>query len=230
MGGGELNCGQETPLASVDQSGSGPAAPAGAGRYSAVLNGIRPGACGGSASGLRCLPGATGTTGPPTESGTPEPGAGLGWGGDRVTPPPRGTLGHLVRFGTRTNMSLGTKNPWGGRAVAAEAAGRWRAAPGTSGRAGHGWISADGQAPGPPRVRAWPARRARRCQTAPSRQTGPTPTRLAFLTMHSESVGISDAIPVGITLIRSRVLSKLRAWHARTPVQANPVVRARSPS
>lgn len=137
-------------MASVDQSGSGPAAPAGAGRYSAVLNGIRPGACGGSASGLRCLPGATGTTGPPTESGTPEPGAGLGWGGDRVTPPPRGTLGHLVRFGTRTNMSLGTKNPWGGRAVAAEAAGRWRAAPGTSGRAGHGWISADGQAPGPP--------------------------------------------------------------------------------
>lgn len=88
MGGGELNCGQETPLASVDQSGSGPAPRAGAGRYSAVLNGIRPGACGGSASGLLCLPGATGTTWPPTESRTPEPGAGLGCGGERVNSSP----------------------------------------------------------------------------------------------------------------------------------------------
>src|SRR5215831_4010347 len=67
MGGGELNCGQDTPLASVCQSGSGPTVPAGAGRYSGVLNGIQPGACGGSAAGLRCLPGATGTTRPPTE-------------------------------------------------------------------------------------------------------------------------------------------------------------------
>jgi hypothetical protein len=75
-------------LASVDQSGSRPAAPAGAGRYSAVLNGIRPGACGSSASGLRCLPGATGTTGPPMREGTPEPGVGLGRGGDRVNSSP----------------------------------------------------------------------------------------------------------------------------------------------
>src|SRR5215469_2197448 len=67
MGGGELNCGQDTPLASVCQSGSGPTIRAGAGRYSAFLDGIQPGAWGGSASVLRCLPGATGTTRPPTE-------------------------------------------------------------------------------------------------------------------------------------------------------------------
>src|SRR5215813_262810 len=114
MGGGELNCGQETPLASVDQSGSGPAAPAGAGRYSAVLNGIRPGASGGSASGLRCLPGATGTTGPPTESGTPEPGAGLGRGGDRVNSSPAWHTRPFGQVRDKDEHLSGDDNPLGG--------------------------------------------------------------------------------------------------------------------
>ena len=109
-----MNCGQETPLESVDQSGSGPADPAGAGKYSAVLNGIRPGAGGGLPSDLRCLPAAAGTTGPPTEQGKPEAGRGLGPREDRVNSSPRRRLGHLAKSRTRTNISRGTTNPWGG--------------------------------------------------------------------------------------------------------------------
>jgi hypothetical protein len=88
MGGGELNCGQDTPFSSVCQSGSGPTVPAGAGRYSAVLNGIRPGACGGWASDLRCLPGAAGTTRPPTECWDTRAGRWSRAGRDRVNSSP----------------------------------------------------------------------------------------------------------------------------------------------
>src|ERR1700739_2595965 len=63
--------------------------------------------------------------------GPPEPGDGVGRGGGRVNSSPRGSLGQLMESRTRTNISRGTKNPWGGRPEnarleAAQARDLWR--------------------------------------------------------------------------------------------------------
>src|SRR5215469_2773958 len=92
-----------------------------------------------------------------------------------------------------------------------------------------GQISADGQAPGPPGPGlASPQSETALDCTLPADRTNPHPAGVPD--MHSESAGISHAIPVGITLVRSRALSKLREWHVRTPGQTNPAVAARSPN